>query len=118
MPWSSATRQTALSLQPLGRADVGHVLAQRRLEPGDQPLQLGVAQRLLGLAPAPASPLTADRSTSPRVSERRLVALIVLDLLQPELVDRVVEQQHLDALGQRLLELRAGAQRLWLSPLM
>ena len=48
MPWSSATRQTALSLQPLGGADVGDVLAQRGLEPGDQPLELGVAQRLLG----------------------------------------------------------------------
>ena len=40
----------------------------------------------------------------------QVVVLVALDLLQPELVDRVVEQQHLHALGQRLLELRAGAQ--------
>ena len=45
--------------------------------------------------------------------QRALIGLPLmggLDLLQPELVDRVVEQQNLDAFGQRLLELRAGAQ--------
>ena len=110
-PWSSATRQTALSRSRLRDADVGDVLAQRGLEPGDQPLQLDVAQRLLGACRLGVA--LHRRQVDIAAGQRaQRVALVVLDLLQPELVDRVVEQQHLDALGQRLLELRAGAQRV------
>ena len=117
-PCSPATRHTALSLSRFeGRTSVTSSPSEA-FEARDQPLELDVAQGLRRVLLRRLAVALDSGEVDVAAGQRAEgVAPVVLDLLQPELVDRVVQEQHFHALGQRLLELRAGP-RPWSSPSM
>ena len=101
--------------QPRRRPHVLDAVAEPRLEDRDQPVELGARDRALAVAAGRRGRLAAldlrqvDLAPGQRAEA---LALVVRHARQPELVDRVGQQQHLDPLGAAGLELRARAQRL------
>ena len=98
--------------QALRGAHVGDALAQRLLHGGDH---RRVVDRLGGgssLGRLVSSSGTRPKSTSPWLSDLQRLALEVLRHRGPERIDRIGQQQHLDAARARRLELRIGLQPL------
>ena len=97
--------------QPLRAADILHCLAERQLEDRDQAGELGRRLRLCRCLLLIGGCDLVEIGAAAGGGFERLF-LVGADRGDPELVDRIGQQQHLDAAGAEPLDLRALLQQL------